>query len=218
MCDMFLEMTKSITISNEELQKRYVLKNPEMFRHIENSGKSTVLLAAHYANYEWSNALCLYTTNQVVAAFKPIKNKYFNDLVYKLRSRLGAEVVASKEILRHAFAMERNDPGRRIYGLIADQTPRLDKDNIYKTFLGREVPVFVGGEALAKKKKLSITYAKVDKVKRGFYEIEIVMIDEDVSDFTNFEATEKYYNIIEAQIRERPELYLWTHKRWKHAK
>ncbi len=219
MCDMFLENIKSISISDKDIKRRFVITNPEVFDAIHRSPKSNILLAAHYGSFEWSNSMGLNTPYRFVAAYKPVKNQFFNKLVVDLRSKYGAEVIPSKDVLRFAIKNERSEKGQRIYGLIADQSPRqINKDSLFLSFLGREVPVFTGGEFLAKKLDMSISYLKVTRKKRGFYEAEVVMIQEDATNNENFEATQAYYNIIEAQIREKPELYLWSHKRWKHAR
>ncbi len=219
MCDMFLENIKSISISDKEIKKRFKVINTEVFDQIHQSPKSNILLAAHYASFEWSNSMGLGKPYQFVAAYKPIRNPFFNDLIVKLRSKYGAEVVASKEVLRFALRKERAEKGQRIYGLIADQSPgQIKKDTLFLPFMGREVPVFTGGEFLAQKFNMSVSYLKVTRVKRGFYEAEVMMLQEDVSSNKNFEATRAYYKIIEAQIHEKPELYLWSHKRWKYAK
>lgn len=217
MCDMFMEMIKSITISQKETQKRYQFKNLEALQKLESEGKSIIILAAHYANYEWGNSINLYTSHNVIGVFKPIKNQHFNEFAKSIRARFGTTVIPSKKVMRYAIQKERQKDGARLYGLIGDQSPKPNKDNYMIPFMGPEVPVFVGGEVLAKKLKMAICYLKVEKVKRGYYEAEVVLIQDDLSQNENFEATRTYYKMLEAQIRDKPEYYLWTHKRWKHA-
>lgn len=216
MCDMFLEMIKSITISHKETQKRYRFKNLEALRKLETNGKSIILLAAHYANYEWGNSIELSTTHNVVGVFKPIKNPHFNEFAKSIRARFGATVIPSKKVMRYVIAKERKKDGPSLYGLVGDQSPKPSPDNYKIPFMGPKVPVFVGGEVLAKKMDMAVCYLKVEKVKRGFYEAEVVLIQNDLSKNENFEATRTYYKMLEAQIRDKPEYYLWTHKRWKH--
>ena len=35
MCDMFLEMIKSISITKKQLNKRFIIKNPEELKRLE---------------------------------------------------------------------------------------------------------------------------------------------------------------------------------------
>ena len=82
--------------------------------------------------------------------------------------------------------------------------------------MGIEVPCFTGAEAIAKKFNLSVSFLKISKVKRGYYQAEVKVLAENSKDFANFDITSSYYIQLEEQIREAPEYYLWTHKRWKH--
>ena len=220
MCDMFLEMLKSITVKDAEIQKRYKFVNLQDFQKLEDANKSYMLLAGHHGNFEWANSIDLITKYTCVGVFKTIKNPRFNKLVKNIRSRFGAEVMPNKNVSKYAFSKERNPETRnkRLYGILADQTPKNTKNNHYFTFLGREVPIFVGAEILAKKLDLNYAFLKVKKVKRGFYEVEVKIISDDIKSLPNFKAAETYISMVEEQIREQPELYLWTHKRWKHAK
>ncbi len=219
MCDMFMEMIKSITISDQETQKRYQIINPDFLNQVESKGKSLMLLAGHYANYEWGNVIDLTTKKRCVGVYKKIKNPHFEKLVLKMRSRFGSEVVLNNKIMKYAVAKERNSEtkGNRIYCLLTDQTPKPNPKNYMVTFMGQDVPAFVGSEVLARKLDLEIVYFKVNKVKRGFYQVEIVPITDNVNSLDKFKATDKYYELLENQIKEQPEFYLWTHKRWKHA-
>ena len=36
--------------------------------------------------------------------------------------------------------------------------------------------------------------------------------------FKDYEITDAFMKLVEQQIHEAPEYYLWTHKRWKHRK
>ena len=217
MCDMFMEMIKSITISHKETQKRYKFKNLDALRKLEADNKSIILLAAHYANYEWGNSIQLTTTQNVVGVFKPIKNPHFNDFAKKIRARFGATVIPSKKVMRYTIQQERKKTGATLYGLVGDQSPSSSNNDFKIPFMGHDVPAFIGGEVLAKKLNMAVCYLKVEKVKRGYYEAEVVLIQDDLSENKEYEAIRAYYKMLEEQIRNQPEYYLWTHKRWKHA-
>jgi len=219
MCDMFLEMLKSMTVSNLDLQKHYKFINKGDFQKLEDANKSYMLIAAHHANFEWANSIGLITKYTCVGVYKTVKNPHFDKLVRKIRSRFGAEVIPNKKVSKHAVLKETKPEtkGDRLYGIVADQTPKLNKKNYYKEFMGRKVPVFVGAEILAKKLDLNYAFLKVKKIKRGYYEAEVVIISEDIKSMSTHEATNVYMDLVEKQIREQPECYLWTHKRWKYA-
>jgi len=220
MCDMFLETLKSISISDKEIQKHYKFINKGDFQKLEDANKSYMLIAGHHANFEWANSIGLITKYTCVGVYKKVKNPHFDKLIKGIRARFGAEVVPNKQISRHTVLKENNaeTKGKRLYGIVADQTPKISKNNHYMSFMGREVPVFVGAELLAKKLDINYAFLKVKKVKRGYYEVEVEIISDDIASLPKYEASEKYMRMVEDQIREQPECYLWSHKRWKHAR
>lgn len=217
MCDMFLEMIKTMNISPEEMDKRFTVTNIEVFKDYEEKGKSIILLASHYASWEWLLSLTKKLEFRAIGVYKKIANPYFDKLVRKIRSKYGTELVETKKTIP-LMAQNQRDGILSLYGLASDQSPKMDRIFHSKTFMGIEVPVHTGGEMLAKKYDLSVLFIKVRKIKRGYYEATIVPICENPNDYANFEITEMYLKEVEKQILEAPEYYLWTHKRWKHRK
>ncbi len=84
--------------------------------------------------------------------------------------------------------------------------------------MGPIVPVHTGAEMLAKRFDMNVIFLRVKKVKRGYYEASFEILSEDAKSVPNYEITDKFLKLVEEQIHEAPEFYLWTHKRWKHTK
>ena len=84
--------------------------------------------------------------------------------------------------------------------------------------MGIEVPMYTGAEMLSKKLDLTVVFFSVKRVKRGFYETTFQTLTESPKDFDDYEITDQFTKLVEKQIYEAPEYYLWTHKRWKHRK
>ncbi|WP_409416176.1 lysophospholipid acyltransferase family protein [Flavobacterium sp. PS2] len=217
MCDMFLEMIKTMTISPEEMRKRFVLTNVELIKEYEEKGKSVVLVASHYASWEWLLTLNAQIKFRGIGVYKKIVNPYFDKLVRKIRSKYDADLVETKKIIP-LMAQNQRDGILSMYGLASDQSPKLDRAFHWDTFMGIEVPVHTGAEMLARKYNLSVLFVKVKKVKRGYYEATFIPICDTPKKADGFEITHTYLKEVEKQILEAPEYYLWTHKRWKHRR
>ena len=215
MCDMFMEMIKTMSITPEEMEKRFTITNMDLFHEYENKGKSVVLVASHYASWEWLLTLNKRMLFNGVGVYKKIANPYFDKLVRKIRGKYDAELVETKKAIP-LMAQNQRDGILSLYGLASDQSPKLDRIFHSMKFMGIEVPVHTGAEMLAKKYDLSVIFIKVKKVGRGYYAATIVPIADNPKEYENFEITEKYLREVEKQIYEAPEYYLWTHKRWKH--
>lgn len=217
LCDMFLEMIKTMTISPEEMNKRFIITNLEVVKEYEKKGKSTILLASHYASWEWLLSLNEKTLFRGIGVYKKIANKYFDKLIRDIRSKYKAELVETKRAI--PLIAENQEKGiLSMYGLASDQSPKLNRAFHWDKFMGVEVPVHTGAEMLAKRYDLNVLFVKVKKVKRGFYEATFVPITDNPKSIPDFEITNVFLREVEKQILETPEYYFWTHKRWKHKR
>lgn len=217
MCDMFLEMIKTMSISKEEIQKRYVFKNLEVYTDLEKEGKSIALLCAHYASYEWAVSMNYYVNFVGVGIYKKIANPYFDKLVHSIRSRFKAELITTKETIPTIFNNFKNKK-MCVYGFASDQSPKPSAAHHWAFFMGHYVPVHTGAEMLAKKFDMNVIFLRTKKIKRGYYEASFQVLSKDVKSVPNYEITDTFLKLVEEQIYDAPEFYLWTHKRWKHKK
>ncbi|TPN82441.1 lysophospholipid acyltransferase family protein [Aquimarina algicola] len=215
MCDMFLEMIKSISISDHEMKKRFKLTNLDDLLELEAQGENIMVFMAHYASYEWSNVVDLQTKFQAVGIYKPIDNKYFDRLIHKIRARFGSRVISSRDAMK-IITDDQSKEGLYMYALVSDQSPKMHNAMYWTDFLGIKVPTFLGAEVLAKRLDLKVFYLQVEKVKRGFYEATLVPIESDTQSCKDYSIVKKYLRLLENQIINKPEYYLWSHKRWKH--
>lgn len=215
LCDMFLEMIKTMTISEQEIDKRFVFKNLEVCKIAESEGKSIALLCGHYASYEWAVSLNRKISFKGFAIYKPINNKYFDRLVQKIRSKFNANLISIKETKEVIESNYLNNV-KSLYGFASDQSPQLKPKMHWSTFMGIEVPVYTGAEMLSKKFDMNLLFLNIKKVKRGFYEAELEVLSKNAKEVPDYEITDLFLRKVEQQILEAPEFYLWTHKRWKH--
>lgn len=215
MCDMFLEMIKTLTISKKEMQKRFTFTNLELFHEYEKKNKSIILFYAHYASYEWSITLGTHIDFKGYGIYKKIQNKYFDELVKRIRSKFDAVLIDTKRTVK--TVTENQEQGiLGVYGFISDQNPVPHRTHYWDTFMGHVVPIHTGGEFLAKTLNMNVLYMKVEKIKRGYYSATFVPITDDVQALPEFEISRRFIREVEKQIYDAPEYYLWTHKRWKH--
>jgi KDO2-lipid IV(A) lauroyltransferase len=216
-CDLIFESFKSLTISEEEIKKRFTVININEIKRIENEGKSVVLMMAHYANWEWIFIMQRHVKSKGYGVYKRLKNKYFDELIKEIRAKYNTELITTKEIIPTLLkAKVKNETS--ISGFISDQSPRIDKAYHWQEFMGIEVPVHTGAEMIAKKLNSSVVFCSVKKTKRGYYEARFKTIAKEPEGIADFEITNQFLKLVESQIHEAPEHYLWTHKRWKHRR
>ncbi len=217
-CDTFIEMIKMLTLSDKEIKKRFVVDNIEVVNEFEKKGKSIVLICAHYGSYEWLLVMNKYlTTHKGFGIYKKIRNKYFDKLVRDIRGRFDAELIDTKETIPVMKENQRKGV-LAYYGFISDQSPKIHRVPYWGRLFGMEVPVHAGAEMLAKKLDMNVMFVKGGKIKRGYYKAEFIPFEGNPKETPNFEITDRFLRLMEAQIIEHPEYYLWTHKRFKHRR
>lgn len=217
MCDMFLEMIKTMSISKEEIQNRFSFTNLDEFKKYTDNNKSIIILYAHYASWEWSISFSTFSEYKSIGIYKRIRNKYFDNLIKKIRSRFNAYLVDTKNTIDLITDNELKKI-KAVYGFISDQSPKISKATYWENFMGYNVPVFTGAEMMARKFDMNVVYMKIEKIKRGFYIATFIPITNNINNLPENVVTKTFINEVEKQILAEPSYYFWTHKRWKHIK
>lgn len=213
--DIFIEMIKGFTISKAQINKRYKYTNPEIFKELEALNKSVILMGAHHGNWEWLFNINEFTSLQCYGAYKRVSNTYFDNYVQQNRSRFGSHFIATDETIPQITKNYRKGIPS-IYGLLSDQTPALAKTHYWSKFFGHEVPIHTGAEMLAKRFNFAVIFMNITMPKRGYYEIEFEILSTNPAKTEEYPITEIYLQKTEAMIQKHPEIYFWTHKRFKH--
>lgn len=214
-CDIILEAIKSLTIKESEIKKRFVYTNIEKIKELETQNRSVLLMCSHYANWEWTVVIQRHIKHKGYAIYKRLRNKYFDKLVRRIRAKYNAYLVTTKKTISTLTSLKKEGE-LFAAGFAADQSPKKDKAHYWRNFLGVKAPVITGPEMIAKRLDLPVLFFKIEKVKRGYYEATFHNLIMNPRDYKNYEITDLYIDFIEKQIYEKPEFYLWTHKRWKH--
>jgi KDO2-lipid IV(A) lauroyltransferase len=216
LCDMFLEMIKSLTISKASMRKRFVFTNIDLITDYEKKKQSIVLISGHYANWEWMNIMNEYVSFKGYGIYKKLTNKYFDKLVRDIRQKTDAELITTKETFKTIKKNE--DQGiLGIYYMVSDQSPKPLPHYYWTDFMNITVPCFNGFEVLARKVNMPFIYFKIEKLKRGYYQGTFEdLTPEGIRSYPENKPTDLFYRALEKQIREVPEYYYWVHKRWKH--
>ncbi len=215
--DSLIEGIVTIFLSEEELKKRYIFRNPEVCNELFRQGKSIALIFGHYGNWEWASLMPLFLRHKILAIYKPLHNPYVDQLIKRNRERFGVETVAMEKIFK-SISRYSKDHVPTLTMFLSDQRPRWAQIQHWTTFMNQDTPVILGPEKISKKLGLAVVYYKIIPVKRGYYEVEFIPMFDDPDKTDVFEITERFHQLLEENIREYPEFWLWTHNRWKHEK
>ena len=216
MCDIMLETIKSFKISEEEMKKRFKIKNIEALKQFEEKDRSVIVMCGHYASWEWMMSLGYHLKHKGHGIYTPLINEHFDRFVKRIRKRHNAYVISRYEALDTIRNHDKNNE-RGIYGFASDQSPQPKPKSYWRKFLGVKVPVFLGAELLARELNFAIVFAEINRVKRGHYEAEFKVLTENPKATKPNEITDLFTDWVEAQVYSDPSQYLWSHNRFKHS-
>jgi KDO2-lipid IV(A) lauroyltransferase len=212
--DSFIETIKLVSASRHFLKKR-VTANWEILEHFFKSGKSCQLHLGHTFNWEWGHhVLGSYTNYQVLVVYIPLSNTVFEKLMYNLRVRYGNKFIAAGNMSKF---MELFKDTQYLLGLVADQSPGNLNNAYWMNFLGRPTAFVSGPEKGARAANLPVLFASIVKPKRGHYHAILEVACEDPIAMNEGKLTLQYARYMEKVIRANPEMWLWSHRRWKHG-
>ena len=216
--DNLLESFKSFTMRQSSIIKRHKIINPELLENLLKTHKGVIGVTAHYANWEWgSQSGSLQCNNNFAALYKPLNNKYINHILKKSRTKCGTQLVS---IYETSAMFEKYKNQGYTFLLAADQGPAGGKqlENAYwLNFFGRQTAFLNGPEKHARNNNYPVVYINIQRVKRGYYEVELSTLTETPQKLKEGEITRLYKDKLEAIIRSKPENWLWSHKRWKRS-
>lgn len=218
--DYFVETIKLLHISDSHMRHHMVFKNMDIVDKRLDQGRSAIIYAGHYANWEYLPSITLWTRHDIedcvfAQIYRPLRNKWFDTFFLKLRSRFNSQSFAMRNSLRDLIRLRQNGK-QSITGFISDQHPRGNDSNHVIRFLNHDTAFITGSETLARKLDFDTFYFDIEKVKRGYYTVTIRQIALNPGEVKPMTITNTYASMLETSIRRNPSLWLWTHNRWKH--
>src|SRR6187551_377081 len=212
-CDLVLESLKVFTISEKEVRERMVVKNAELLNAYFDQGKSIILAGGHYNNWElFAVGIDAPIKHDTIAIYKPLSNLFFDAKMRETRGKYGLRMISTK-IVKSVFEEDSDNLTATIFGI--DQSPAPLKCHWMK-FLNQDTGVLFGTEKYAKEYNYPVIFGQLTKEKRGHYSLEFFKTFDEPAQTQHGEITEKITRMLEDQINDKPEFWLWTHKRWKH--
>ena len=214
-CDYIVETNKLFSLSEKQSKQHLTMSGIDEMEK-EFSEKDFVFLCmGHYANWEWFASIPLWLKNKetfVGSGYQPLKSRTYDQIFLDLRGKFGLQGIASKDLLRKIISM-RKEKRKGIIMFISDQAPSLIGAHCWTNFLHQDTAFFTGAESIGRKQNAAFYFTEITRPKRGYYHVNFVKIAADIT--KKNEVTKKYAEMLEQMIIRQPELWLWTHRRWK---
>ena len=217
LADLVIETFKLVHMSKAEQIKRFTYSNLEVIDKLREEKRDIIAVLGHYNNWEWPTLLPHFLQYKTVIIYKPLKNKFFNRFINNQRSKDGIVLTPMSMVIREIINYRKNNINT-LSVFLSDQTPTQGDIKYWTTFLNQDTPVFLGAEKIASKYNMAIVFFHIQKVKRGYYNLDIELLVDQTAGLPEYFITETHVRRLEEIIKEKPEYWLWSHRRWKHKK
>ena len=215
--DILVEIIYGYRVSDEEMRQRVVFENMELLEDLAHKKHGVIAYLGHMCNWEWiADVGKQFADKSIVEhnVYRRQKNARADRAMLQLRAKRGGECVEKNQLLRKLVQLRHADYPF-VIGLIADQKPSPRNAHVWTTFLHQDTAFLDGGEVLARKFDLGVVYVHITSPKRGYYRIHFEVITDQPNAMADNEITLTYARLIEANIRQQPARWLWSHNRWK---
>ena len=217
--DLIFEIIKLNTLSEAELFRRVTVSGEEVLINLAEKKKGVVVVMSHSGNWEWtSQRVCFsgrcfeYVGVIAKEVSDPYFDKYFSDIRMKLQKGY-SEIIPFTQTARYLASIRHKTS---LLITIADQTPHKDQIQYRTDFLNQDSGIFLGPERIAKSLNFAVVFCHVHKNGRGLYHIEYELITDNPKENKPYEITNSHVKMLEDDIRKQPEIWLWSHRRWKY--
>jgi KDO2-lipid IV(A) lauroyltransferase len=198
-------------------KKRFTYSNLDIIDKLREGKRDIIAIMGHYNNWEWPTLLPYYLKYKTIIIYKPLQNKYFNRFINNHRSEHGIVLTPTSQVIREIINCRKKDINT-VSVFISDQIPSKGDIKYWTTFLNQDTAVFTGAGKIASKYDMAIVFFHVQKVIRGYYNLNIELLFDHTEGLTEEVITEKHVRRLEEIIKEKPEYWIWSHRRWKHKK
>ncbi len=213
--EVFVDVLDMTSMSPKELKRRMKVINMEQ-TDAEIGTKNWIAALAHFGEWEYFSVYSIDHPYHNIGVYHPLSSKVMDRFMLYIRRRFGMEVAPMNSLARPV--VKNLKAGEQMaLGLIADQRPRVaESDKVWRTFLNQPSLFFGGIGNYAKRFGMMVYALDIEKVKPSHYECRFIQLYDGVEDISDTEIMDRYVAQTEAMIRRRPELWLWSHRRWKH--
>ncbi|MDO4496487.1 MAG: lysophospholipid acyltransferase family protein [Bacteroidales bacterium] len=217
--DLILETIKGISISKKEMNRRMQYHNIERIAELAGQGRSVVIYLGHYCNWEWVTSLGLHMPTEAYSCqiYHILQSKVFDKYMLHIRARMGTHNIPAVDTIRETIRLHKSKVPM-VCGYIADQVPHWNNIHYWTNFLHHDTPCLSGAETMAKRFDQAVFYLDIRRVKRGYYEIDVIEMAEHSKDIPDWDLTEQYFRLLEKSIQRQPAYWLWSHNRWKRTR
>jgi KDO2-lipid IV(A) lauroyltransferase len=205
-----VEMLRQKSYRRADVISKITPVNGELIDAAIRSGKGAVLMSGHFGNWELLGAYVRCIGFPVDVLVRRQSNRKVDAFVNSLRRAQSVGVIYTDTGSRALVEAVRKS---RFVAILADQYGGAESEPV--RFFGNEVLVPTGPAALILKYRLPLAFGALRRAKNGHHHLTIRLLAE-WEGFDRRTVVQKYTDLLEDAIRLSPEMWLWTHRKFKN--
>lgn len=210
--DLLRESLIMSFVTKRQMKRILRFNNIELSEQIARDRGNIMCVFGHQCNWDLIACVPLWTDiYDSSALYKALHNKFFDRIFCRIRCRFGLSLIEHREAARKLLMARRSSGKPHLFAFNTDQSPKIPEGNDWIRFFGIETPAIGGWATLALKTDMPVIYLHIHKDAPLRYSITI----EEIKERDRQAMIQKYYTLLEEDIRKQPGQYLWSHKRWK---
>ncbi len=216
LADLIVETVWNFSLTEKEARKRLKVENPEILDKYYKAGKDVIIVVGHYNSWEFLLvAFDLMVNHRGAVIYTSLTDQFLDKVFKEFREKFGMKLLTKGEV-KHAFQDGLDKPMAILFG--SDQAPASSGRAHWTNFLNQDTAVAIGVEKYAIKYDLPVFFGGLKKVKRGYYSINLELLTDEPLITKEGEISDLHVRALESLIQEKPEYWLWSHKRWKRVR
>lgn len=205
-----IEVLRQGSYRPSDFETKISVENPELLKRVMKLGRGAVLMSGHFGNWELLAALVRNLGYPVDLLVKRQSNRRVDELLNGFRKSQGLGIIhtdtGSRDLLRAVR-------GGGFVAILADQYGGAEAETA--AFFGNDVLVPTGPAVLIQKYNLPLVFGVLRRAKNGKHHLKIKVLD-DLSDLDRRAIVQRYTTLLEDSVRSAPEMWLWTHRKFKN--
>lgn len=216
LADITFETLKSLACPVSSVLARFDTPDAALINRYFEEGRSVLLVGGHYNNWEWAAlTMGIGLKGHSIIVYKTLTNAYMDRWLRASRARGENNLLCP---MNETFATVKSMQNERYMMILgADQSPSNRRTSHWIDFFGQKTACVPGPDVLGRQFDCPIVYFEIQRTARGRYVMRYHPLVEKPTETTSPEITQVFMARLEQTIRQTPENWLWSHRRWKMA-
>ena len=196
---------------NEKLSTKIKIEGQEILKEIKELNKQVIFISGHFGNFELMAMHIEKTGINLAAIYRPLNNIFLNKIMERIRKKY----ICKNQIKKGIGGMKKLMHLKKLNYSTALMIDQRVSQGIRSDFFNQKALTTTIPAQLVKKFKIPIVPIFIERINNINFKIVIKNPITFDNEETTKTITDKLNLVLEKMISYKPELWIWSHNRWK---